>query len=273
MAVGGKRYFLNVGSYSSAGFLLIVLVMVVILVWTMPDIKPVDGNTYICLQDNRYLRCSETVTTLSQILEKEVENVYAKPAKQDAEDTKSYFNTHVKIELKNDYLASIPDMKPAAKLVGQISNLKQEPQRQEMESVVSWLNGRELDYTTGFLRYGVRYHNGRLIVPLTGTYNIYSFLSLTESNDYSPVQPSVKSTNQTLVKHAMYKYNVKIRKDVELASSLQTHRASNGRNFNAFSSQISTLVQLEAGDEISVKISDISLTSYPSDNFFGLHMI
>ncbi|KAH3814523.1 hypothetical protein DPMN_143025, partial [Dreissena polymorpha] len=56
----------------------------------MPDIKPVDGNTYICLQDNRYLRCSETVTTLSQILEKEVEHVYAKTEKQDAEDTKEY---------------------------------------------------------------------------------------------------------------------------------------------------------------------------------------
>ncbi|KAH3784531.1 hypothetical protein DPMN_162488 [Dreissena polymorpha] len=126
-----------------------------------------------------------------------------------------------------------------------------------MKSVVSWFHGRELDYTTGFLRYGVRYQKGRLIVPLTGTYNIYSFLSLTESNDYSPVHTSVESTNETLVKNAMYKYNVRIGKDVELASSLQTHRTSNGRNCNAFSSQIATLVQVEAGGEISVKISDI----------------
>ncbi|XP_052232356.1 tumor necrosis factor ligand superfamily member 15-like [Dreissena polymorpha] len=163
-------------------------------------------------------------------------------------------------------------MKPAAKLVGQISNPKLEPQRKEMETVVAWFHGRDLDYTTGYMRYGVRYQNGRLIVPLTGTYNIYSFLSLTENND-SPEYHSVKSTNETLVKHAMYKYNVKIGEDVELASSLQTHRQSTGRNFNAFSSQISTLVQLEAGDEISVKISDITLTSYPGDNFFGLHMI
>ncbi|KAH3814495.1 hypothetical protein DPMN_142996 [Dreissena polymorpha] len=179
---------------------------------------------------------------------------------------------HVKIELKNDYLSSIPDMKPAAKLVGQISYPKLGPQRKEMEAVIAWYHGRELDYTTGFMRYGVRYQNGRLIVPLTGTYNIYSFLSLTE-NDDSPDVPFDTSRNATLVKHAMYKYNVKLGKDVELVSSIQTHRESTNRNFNAFSSQISTLVQLEAGDEISVKISDILLISYPGDNFFGLHMI
>ncbi|KAH3814557.1 uncharacterized protein LOC127836354 isoform X2 [Dreissena polymorpha] len=206
----------------------------------------------------------------------ELADVYAKTLKQDNIDTKKYFDDHVKIELKNDYLASIPDMKPAAKLVGlitykQTGSVTMNYTPNKMETVVAWFNGRDLDYTTGFMRYGMRYQNGRLIVPLTGTYNIYSFLSLTENND-TP-EDRAQHANATLVKHAMYKYNVKLGEDVEIASSIQTHRQSANRNFNAFSSHISTLVQLEAGDEISVKISDISLTTYPGDNFFGIHMV
>nr|ABZ89640.1 tumor necrosis factor-like protein [Dreissena rostriformis bugensis] len=167
-------------------------------------------------------------------------------------------------------------MKPAAKRVGsltykQTGTVQMHDTPKKMVTVDAWFHGRDLDYTSGFMRYGVRYQNGRLIVPLTGTYNIYSFLSLTENYD-SP-EERVQDRNTTLVAHAMYKYNVKLGQDVELASSVQTHRQSTNRNFNAFSSHISTLVQLEAGDEISVKISDISLTSYPGDNFFGIHMI
>ncbi|XP_052217038.1 tumor necrosis factor ligand superfamily member 15-like isoform X4 [Dreissena polymorpha] len=167
-------------------------------------------------------------------------------------------------------------MKPAAKLVGSIKSnqqgmVKKNDTLDKMKTVLDWFHDRELDYTTGFMRYGVRYQNGRLIVPLTGTYNIYSFLSLTENNDFANVP--VQITNRTEVKHSIYKYNVKLGKDIELASSLQTHRRASNLYFNAFSSQISLLVQLEAGDEISVKLSDLSLTSYPSDNYFGLHMI
>ncbi|XP_052217039.1 uncharacterized protein LOC127834939 [Dreissena polymorpha] len=169
-------------------------------------------------------------------------------------------------------------MKPAAKLVGQHSSKhigtdKTRDKPGAMKTVMSWFSNRDLDYTTGFMRYGIRYQNGRLIVPLTGTYNIYSFLSLTENNDSPEVRNENENANNTLVKHVMYKYNVKLAHEVELASSVQTHRLSTNRNFNAFSSQISTLVQLEAGDEISVKVSNIALMSYPGDNFFGVHMI
>ncbi|KAH3814533.1 hypothetical protein DPMN_143035 [Dreissena polymorpha] len=244
----------------------------------MPDIKPVDGNTNICLKSNGEVKCTETAATLKHLLEKEIAIVYERTVSQDASDTKTYFDENVKIELKNDYLASIPEMKPAAKLVGQQSSkhtgtdtTRDNPD--DMKTVLSWFSGRDLDYTTGFMRYGMRYQNGRLIVPLTGTYNIYSFLSLTENNDSPEVRNGNGNANNTLVKHAMYKYNVKLAHDVELASSVQTHRLSTNRNFNAFSSQISTLVQLEAGDEISVKISNIALMSYPGDNFFGVHMI
>ncbi|KAH3733533.1 uncharacterized protein LOC127850884 [Dreissena polymorpha] len=269
-----KKGAIQIGTIISIVFLLIVLVSVVIMVWTMPDIEPIDGRTHICLRYDSGVLCTETTSTLKSLLENEVTQVYKETAEQDAIDTRQYFNDHVKIELKNDYLASIPDMKPAAKLVGLITNKNKglvTRKKGELETVVSWFNGRDLDYTSGFMRYGVRYQNGRLIVPLTGTYNIYSFLSLTEDIDHSEI--THENINATLVTHAMYKYNVKLVHEVELASSVQTHRQRINRNFNAFSSQISTLVQLEAGDEISVKISDISLTSYPGDNFFGLHMI
>ncbi|XP_052217020.1 uncharacterized protein LOC127834929 isoform X1 [Dreissena polymorpha] len=269
-----KKGALKIGSIISKVFLLIVLLSVVIMVWTMPDIQKIDGSTHICLKFDGGVLCKETSSTLKSLLENEVPQVYTETAEQDASDTKKYFNDTVQIELKNDYLASIPDMKPAAKIVGLLTNKMtglETKKSGEMETVVSWFNGRDLDYTTGFMRFGVRYQNGRLIVPLTGTYNIYSFLILTE--DIDPSEIKNENTNGKLVIHAMYKYNVKLGHDVELASSVQTRRQATHRNFNAFNSYISTLVNLEAGDEISVKISDISLTSYPGDNFFGLHMI
>ncbi|KAH3814493.1 hypothetical protein DPMN_142994 [Dreissena polymorpha] len=93
---------------------------------------------------------------------------------------------NVQIELNIDYLSPIPDLKPAAKIVGLLTNKMtglEIKKSVDIETVVSWFNGRDLDYTTGFMRYGVRYQNGRLIVPLTDTFNIYSFLILTEDID------------------------------------------------------------------------------------------
>ncbi|XP_052218893.1 uncharacterized protein LOC127836345 isoform X2 [Dreissena polymorpha] len=121
MALRGTAKFINVGSYVSVGCLLVVLLTVIILVWSMPDVKHVDGNTIICVHEDGSLRCTETVTALSQLLEKEVKNVYHKTVKQDAVETKAYFENNVNIELKHDYLAAIPEMKPAAKVVGQLS--------------------------------------------------------------------------------------------------------------------------------------------------------
>ncbi|KAH3814536.1 uncharacterized protein LOC127834952 isoform X1 [Dreissena polymorpha] len=238
-----RKKAITIGTILAVVFLLIVLVTVVIIVWTMPDLKAKDGNTHICLKIDSDVKCSETTSTLKCLLEKEIAQVYKETAELDTKDTKDYFSNNVKIELKNDYLASIPDMKPAAKLVGLLANKHKGLDKKksgELETVVSWFNGRELDYTTGFMRYGVRYQNGRLIVPLTGTYNIYSFLSLTE--DIDPTEIRDKNTNATLIKHAMYKFNVKQEHDVELALCMQTHRRPTNRNFNAFSSHISTLV-------------------------------
>ncbi|XP_052217053.1 uncharacterized protein LOC127834952 isoform X2 [Dreissena polymorpha] len=205
-----RKKAITIGTILAVVFLLIVLVTVVIIVWTMPDLKAKDGNTHICLKIDSDVKCSETTSTLKCLLEKEIAQVYKETAELDTKDTKDYFSSL--------------DKKKSG----------------ELETVVSWFNGRELDYTTGFMRYGVRYQNGRLIVPLTGTYNIYSFLSLTE--DIDPTEIRDKNTNATLIKHAMYKFNVKQEHDVELALCMQTHRRPTNRNFNAFSSHISTLV-------------------------------
>ncbi|KAH3814520.1 uncharacterized protein LOC127834938 isoform X3 [Dreissena polymorpha] len=166
----------------------------------MPDITHTDGNTHICLNNNDVVQCTETISTLTGLLQKEITEVYDRTVKQDALETKTYFEENVQIELKNEYLATIPDMKPAAKLVGSIKSnqqgmVKKNDTLDKMKTVLDWFHDRELDYTTGFMRYGVRYQNGRLIVPLTGTYNIYSFLSLTENNDFANVP--VQITNRT----------------------------------------------------------------------------
>ncbi|KAH3814544.1 uncharacterized protein LOC127834622 [Dreissena polymorpha] len=176
--------------------------------------------------------------------------------------------------VKSDMLSTIPSTKPIGKVIGKAMKIPSGTE-EHIGSGYSMEHTAEVkcwnhDSSLSFMLYGVRYQNGRLIVPLIGTYNIYSFLSLTVGNDVP--DGSDDSSTSMMVKHAMYKYNVKINHDIELASSIQIRKHPNINNAYVFSSQIDTLVQLEAGDEISVKISGVLLFC-KENNFFGLRLV
>ncbi|KAH3776029.1 hypothetical protein DPMN_177440 [Dreissena polymorpha] len=70
----------------------------------------------------------------------------------------------------------------------------------------------------GFLRHGVLPQNGRLILPLTGTYLIYSSF-------HHRLQCSLSGKHATadetpLARHAMYRFNIRLGIDQELATTL-----------------------------------------------------
>ncbi|WAR27700.1 hypothetical protein MAR_013404 [Mya arenaria] len=97
------------------------------------------------------------------------------------------------VQLMTDYKNALWDMKPSAKLVDTRAEQEHILGNNSMATVTCWRHDNDLYYTTQFQRYGIRFQNGRLIVPVSGTYYIYSFLGLAErrlTDDGVPIEPN-----------------------------------------------------------------------------------
>lgn len=141
-----------------------------------------------------------------------------------------------------------------------------------MTPIREWRHGRELYDGSGFKRYGVQYINGRLVVPVSGTYFIYSFVDFFEPFDPSTREPPVSNTKKP-VGLGIYKFNILEEEEIELVSDIKPHKLSDNKYFNSHSSYVSVLANLKAGDEISVKVSDLRYLKYTRNNYFGLNLI
>ncbi|WAR27681.1 hypothetical protein MAR_013385 [Mya arenaria] len=163
-------------------FLLFALIAVLCIVWTMPDNEQIDTVTEICLKnDYKNIKCGKTTNMLHDVFEKQFSN----PVKKLFERFIIQYTPFVDalkhdVQLMTDYKNKLWDMKPSAKLVGIRENPEHEHGNAAMTTVTCWHHDKDLYYTTGFQRYGIRFQNGRLIVPVSGTYYIYSFLGLAE---------------------------------------------------------------------------------------------
>lgn len=136
-----------------------------------------------------------------------------------------------------------------------------------MMTVTSFCSEQQLVSSDGYLRYGVQYQNGRLIVPVTGMYFVYSFLELYENLDRK-----VNDKDAT-IRHGLYRFNVTCFKEEEIISSTYTRVNSSNGHFSYYNSYVSTNLELNAGEELSVKISDTSFLKYTDSNFFGVHLL
>lgn len=165
------------------------------------------------------------------------------------------------------------EMKPSAKLTGkELGDTKYYDRALDMTPISVWRHGRELHDTSGFLRYGVRYRNGRLVVPVPGTYFIYSFVDFYEECNRSNGNVDGKKSH-TPIKHAIFKFNIIDEEETEIVTNVQPQTVSSNKFFNSYNSYVSTLAELKAGDELSVKVSNISLLRYTTNNYFGLNLI
>jgi len=141
-----------------------------------------------------------------------------------------------------------------------------------METITAWLSGSSLHSRTGYIRHGVQYNNGRLIAPVNGSYLIHSYLELYENYRLRNKTGKLHGNSDT-IKHATYKYNVVDGRETELVNITYSRGMSSNGRFNYISSYISTVVELRAGDEVCVKISNILLLTSPDENFFGINLV
>ncbi|XP_053403063.1 tumor necrosis factor ligand superfamily member 15-like [Mercenaria mercenaria] len=209
---------------------------------------------------------------LHNYLEKAIAKEYDKVKQEDTERQQKYLDEN-RVRLIAIYDKYFWEMKPAAKVTG-----KEQPKPRlsdnnaEMIPVRVWRRGRELYDTSAFERYGVRYRNGRLVIPVSGTYFVYSYVGFFEPCVPSTGKPNVKNASIP-IKLGIFKFNILDAEESELVSSVQPHTISSNRFFNAYSSYVSTFADLKAGDEISVKVSNITYLRYTRDNYFGLNLV
>ncbi|XP_045200685.1 tumor necrosis factor ligand superfamily member 15-like [Mercenaria mercenaria] len=251
----------------------VCLSVVLALVVTMPDLQSTVRNYQTCLPSEfGTLKCGSTASLLHEYLERTIAKKFDEIKQEDEKRQQEYLDKN-RVRLMSIYDKAFWEMKPAAKLTG-----KEQPDARksdigaDMIPVREWRHGRELYDTSGFERYGIRYRNGRLVVPVDGTYFIYSSVDLFESCNPSTGKPNVNDTTKP-IKHGIFKFNILDGEEMELVSNVQPHTISSNRYFNSYSSYVSSLAQLKAGDELSIKVSNITYLKYTRDNYFGVNMI
>jgi hypothetical protein len=141
-----------------------------------------------------------------------------------------------------------------------------------MVPIREWHHGSELYDTDAYTKHGIRYRNGRLVVPVDGTYFIYSNLDFFEECIPSSGIPNIKDINNP-IKHGIFKFNILEGEEKELVTNVQPHTISTNRYYNSYNSYVSSLAELKAGDELSVKVSNITYIRYTKDNTFGVNLI
>lgn len=257
-----------------AVFVLVVLVLCTVLavVWSMPDLRKDFPDGWICLSGEQgNVHCGNTDQLLHNFLATAIEQQYIK-AKHEVIEQQRQYVTKNRIRLMEIYDKYYWEMKPAAKLTGKEQSETADQEAEKMKTIKVWEHGKDLYYSNGFERYGARHRNGRIVVPVSGTYLVYSHVDLFEECDRKTGMPDI-SKNGILIQHAIYKFNILDENEIPVVSSVQPHTKSSNNYFNSYSSYISALAELKAGDELSVKVSSLSYLKYTNNNFFGVNLI
>ncbi|XP_053403847.1 tumor necrosis factor ligand superfamily member 15-like [Mercenaria mercenaria] len=251
----------------------VCLAAVLALVWTMPDL-PTIRHDQICLPTkDGSLQCGQTPDVLHEYLDQQIEKKYDEIKEHDDKRKQEY------LDKNRDRFWSTEDkafweMKPAARLTGKEQpDIRKDDVNTDMVPIREWHYGRGSFETTAFLRHGIRYRNGRLVVPLDGTYFVYSYVDLFVLLDPSTGKPYAKEKTSNLIKHSIFKFNIFDVEETELISSMQPHTVSSNNYFNSYISYISPLADLKAGDELSVKVSNITYLKFTKQNYFGVNLI
>ncbi|XP_071084739.1 tumor necrosis factor-like [Haliotis cracherodii] len=123
--------------------------------------------------------------------------------------------------------------------------------------------GRQLLYN------GMWYENGSFIIPATGVYVVYSHVKFyTEKNH--------RGDTETDFQHSIMRYNtLKQTSTTALADAVSENKNDiiDGASLE-YSSDIHGLLQLNAGDQLVVKVSRINPLRHDKDwHYFGVYMI
>lgn len=176
------------------------------------------------------------------------------------------------IKLSNEDVSSDRENSPAAHLMGNIEKDMQDTAPGKQLLISKWIYDADLGFTQK-----VGYQYGRLVVPSTGLYFIYSQVSFLEMLDIAKQGESKpQSTASSSLSHYLYRYNIIYPRGGEetLIQNSITKCLGNNKAFGEYTSYLGAVFKLRQGDEIFVKVSNLTLlTKDPKSNYFGMFKI
>ncbi|KAL3846380.1 hypothetical protein ACJMK2_017378 [Sinanodonta woodiana] len=265
-----------------------VLVTVLVLLYTMP--KPMLQNTHdiLCLPSIPFshgsdLQCGSSSDRLQDYLDEAIIQK-VKQLEQDDKDKKKT-TTGPSPQLMGLLKSLRWNIKPSARVTGK----KQPPPLQDHGSMFPVREWHQKD-ERAFLRYGMEYRHGRLVVPVKGLYHIHSFLDLYETlKNTTSTAESTRSESQTDslrttqstevnqqlagIRHAIYRFNILNGTEEELIRNEHPREVSQNGYFNVYDSYLAAAVSLDPGDEVYVKVSNLKLLVHPNSNYFDIRCI
>ena len=141
-------------------------------------------------------------------------------------------------------------------------------------AIASWLRNVDLAFIQQVI-----YRHGRIVVPLDGLYFIYSQVSFMEALPSSRSTPSDTQFYQTTsptVSHYLYRYNIIYPDGGEeklIQNSISKYWGSR-QKIGEYTSYLGAAFLLRKGDEIFVKVSNLTMLTYdPKSCFFGLFKV
>ncbi|XP_029633496.1 tumor necrosis factor ligand superfamily member 10 [Octopus sinensis] len=175
------------------------------------------------------------------------------------------------IKLSNEDSPGDKENVPAAHMMGSIkSNVPSRVPGKQI-TIGEWIFNRDL----GFIQ-RAKYRHGRIVIPSTGVYFIYSQVSFLEVVDIKQGNSKPPSTTSPSLSHYLYRYNLIYPHGGEetLIQNSITKCWGHNKSFGEYTSYLGAVFQLRQGDEIFVKVSNLTLlTNDPKSNYFGLFKI
>lgn len=249
-------------------FNIIFLTVVLVILWIAAKRGEKDdsGLPMLCLGST----CGCRTETLDNYLKQAFEEKFQ------SEESKRKTRQQIYLKENRDKFETLRkkgfiwNIRPIARLSGSKQALREGDMTEEMTPLRTWEKKRSNCYVSN----GIDYRNGRLAVPVTGYYHVYSFLDMLmeycDKNGNSMVK-NLKS--DAALRHTIFKYNIKDGREEEVISSYKPYHYSQNRRFNFYETYISADVLLNPGDEVYIKVSNASYLQNPSKNFFGIHML
>lgn len=241
----------------------IILLIVLIILWTMPEPRtPGENCGYMCLPcitKPGEVCCGCRASLLDEYLKKNFEDMYKGVF---VEYTGIYNDRVGKAKIYGGYIG---DVKPVAHMIGE----EREPtETKEALPVRKWYKGNNC-----LLLNGMSMYEGRLRVPATGYYHVYSMLDISYHFGKDQSSQLTIPSEKSWLMHSIYRSNIYKDTDELVLSTYHPYVFSKNGIFGRFDTYISSDIYLNAGDEVYVKVSNISQVNSPPKNIIGVYMI
>ncbi|XP_060573003.1 uncharacterized protein LOC132730937 [Ruditapes philippinarum] len=241
-----------------SGLTFVVLVCAVLtLLWKVsrPTITPRTNN--MCLTDKLgTLQCGPLEIKITEYVERVV---------QEKQDELEKHSRLAENEVRNQMIF--------IKLIGtELPNKNYDKKEDGMTLIREWQPDKDMLEHGEFRSNHMSYTNGHITVPLNGRYFVHSFIEFVVPPDFSNGVFSATDF-RVQIKHSIFRSCKLEKEDTEVMSNIETYLVIDNESLYVGGSQVSSLVKMEAGDKLSIRLSNMTFFHNSKNNEFTVRLV